>query len=245
MKITLINDDAQVALKQIQENSIDLIVTDPPYNLGLFMKDRDTNLKAMRPNHFSGKNWDQLSEKVWKTNMEKFFSECSRVLKKNKSIVIFMSIIKVETIIKLAQKYGFYYKCTGIWHKKNPMPRNMNLHFVNSTECWIYFTYKTKTSTFNNEGKLIHDFYESSLTSPKEKIWGSHPTQKPLSILNHLITLLSNENESVLDPFMGSGSTGVSCLLLNRRFIGCELERKYWEIAKKRIKFAGEKEMHV
>ena len=70
-------------------------------------------------------------------------------MKKGGSIIVFMAIIKVETVIKLAEKYGFYYKTTGIWHKKNPMPRNMNLHFVNSTEAWIYFTYKTRTGTFN------------------------------------------------------------------------------------------------
>ena len=53
--------------------------------------------------------------------------------------------------IVLANEFGFYYKTTGIWHKTNPIPRNMNLHFVNSNECWIYFTYKTKTGTFNNK----------------------------------------------------------------------------------------------
>lgn len=71
------------------------------------------------------------------------FAELSRVVKESSSVIMFMSIIKVETIIRLAEKHGFYYKTTGIWHKKNPMPRNMNLHFINSTEAWIYFTYKS------------------------------------------------------------------------------------------------------
>jgi DNA modification methylase len=80
-----------------------------------------------------------------------------------------MSIIKVESIINLAEKYGFYYKTTGIWHKTNPMPRNMNLHFVNSTEAWIYFINNGTTGTFNNKGKLFHDFFETSITPKNEK----------------------------------------------------------------------------
>ena len=59
--------------------------------------------------------------------------------KKGGSTIVFMAAIKVETTISLAEKHGFYYKTTGIWHKLNPMPRNMNLHFANSTETWIYF----------------------------------------------------------------------------------------------------------
>src|SRR3712207_9112883 len=92
---------------------------------------------------------------------------------------MFMSLIKVETIIKLAEKNKFYYKTTGIWHKTNPMPRNMNLHFINSVEGWVYFTNITKTGTFNNNGTAIHDYIESSVTPKNEKIYGGHPTQKP------------------------------------------------------------------
>lgn len=74
--------------------------------------------------------------------MDDFFKESVRVLKRGGAMVVFMSVIKVETIIRLAEKHGLYYKTTGIWHKLNPMPRNMNLHFVNSTCALIYFTYK-------------------------------------------------------------------------------------------------------
>ena len=78
------------------------------------------------------------------------------------------------------------------------MPRNMNLHFVNSTEAWIYFTYKTRTGTFNNSGALIHDFIETSVTPNGERRYGKHPTQKPESLIQHFVEILSNENEMVL-----------------------------------------------
>ena len=115
------------------------------------------------------------------------------------------------------------------------MPRNMNLHFINSTEPWLYFINKGKSGTFNHEGKAIHDFFESSNTPNKEKSNGTHPTQKPLALINFLIELLSNPGETVLDPFMGSGSTAISCMQLRRYFIGVELENEYFKIAKRRV----------
>ena len=128
-----------------------------------------------------------------------------------------------------------YYKTTGIWHKTNPMPRNMNLHFINSNECWIYFTNKTKTGTFNNNGKAIHDFFESSVTPSSEKKYGKHPTQKPESLIESFVKILSNRNDTVLDCFMGSGTTGVVSKRLGRNFVGIELNEEYFNIAKQRI----------
>ena len=70
----------------------------------------------------------------------------------------------------------------------------MNLHFVNSTEAWIYFTYKTRTGTFNNSGALIHDFIETSVTPNGERRYGRHPTQKPESLIQHFVEILSKTN---------------------------------------------------
>lgn len=233
--MNLYNGDCSVEMKKILDNSVDLILTDPPYNLGNFMINRSTNLAKMRDNFFANAGWDNLEFDEWVEHMDVFFENAARVIKLGGSMVIFMSIIKAETIIKLAEKHGFYYKTTGIWHKLNPMPRNMNLHFVNSTEAWIYFTYKKKTGTFNNEGKMIHDFVETSVVSNGEKKAGKHPTQKPVALLEHFVKLLSNENDLVIDPFMGSGSTGVVCKKNNRNFIGIEVNSEYYEIAQKRI----------
>jgi len=175
-KIDLYNGDCLEIMKQLDNATFDLILTDPPYNLGNFMKGRDTNLKKMRDNFFGAAGWDDLTFSEWKKSMDKFFQESARVLKKGGSMLVFMSVIKVETLIRLAEKHGFYYKTTGIWHKPNPMPRNMHLHFVNSTEAWVYFTYKTRTGTFNNKGKMFHDFIETGIASNGERKYGGHPT---------------------------------------------------------------------
>lgn len=236
--VNLYNDNCIEAMKKIEDDSIDLIVTDPPYNLGNFMKDRDTNLKKMRDNFFADAGWDNMEFDEWLDSMDDFFESSARVMKKGGSIIVFMAIIKVESVIKLAEKHGFYYKTTGIWHKTNPMPRNMNLHFVNSTEAWIYFTYKTRTGTFNNNGAMLHDFIETSVTPNGERKYGKHPTQKPESLMQHFVDVLSDEDDWILDPFMGSGSTGVAAKRGNRNFIGIELSKDYFDIASQRIQEA-------
>lgn len=232
---TLALGDCVEKLGEINDKSIDLILTDPPYNLGLFMKNRETNLGALRDNHFSASSWDNLGFEEWKKNMSNFFKESGRVLKNKGSLLIFVSLMKIETIVSLAEENGFYYKTTGIWHKTNPLPRNRDLHFVNSTEAWAYFIHNGKTGTFNNEGKLIHDFYESSVIGVKEKKFGKHPTQKPVKLMEHFVKILSNKNDMVLDPFMGSGSTGVAAMKNERHFYGIELDENYYKLAMKRI----------
>ncbi|QUW23978.1 site-specific DNA-methyltransferase [Sporosarcina sp. Marseille-Q4063] len=222
-------------MKELESGSVDLILTDPPYNLGNFMRGRQTNLKQMRENFFGDAGWDDLEYEEWKNHMDEFLKESSRVLKKNGSMIMFMSLIKIETIVSLASQYKFYYKTTGIWHKTNPMPRNMNLHFINSTEAWLYFINNGKTGTFNNEGKAIHDFIETSVAPGGEKKSISHPTQKPELLFEHFVKILTNKDETVLDPFMGSGTTGVVSKRLGRKFIGCEVNKDYFNGATNRI----------
>lgn len=231
----LLHQDCLKALPKIRAHSIEAIVTDPPYNLGLFMKDRDTNLARMRENYFGAAGWDNDSESDWLNLMDSFFGEVVRVLKPGGAVIMFMSILKVEAIVRIATSHGLYYKTTGIWHKTNPMPRNMNLHFINSTEAWIYFTYRKRTGTFNNNGHALHDFFESSVASLSEKRFGKHPTQKPLSLMRYLLKATSNPGDTVLDPFMGSGSTGVAAVSLKRNFIGIDSDILYTQIAERRI----------
>lgn len=235
LMIKLYNGDCVEKMENIKDDSIDLILTDPPYNLGNFMKNRDTNLKKMRDNFFGSAGWDNMEFDEWEKSMDVFFEQAAKKTKAGGAMIVFMAIIKVESIIKLAEKHGFYYKTTGIWHKTNPMPRNMNLHFVNSTEAWLYFTYKKRTGTFNNEGALYHDFIETAVISNGERKFGKHPTQKPEALIKHFVDLLSNPGDVILDPFMGSGTTGVVSKQLNRKFIGVELDESYFLLAKRRI----------
>lgn len=233
--INIYNNDCLTVLRELEDKSVDLILTDPPYNLGNFMKDRQTNLKQMRSNFFGAAGWDDLEYEEWVIGMEAFFKEANRVLKDKGAMIAFMSILRVETLVAVGQANGFYYKTTGIWHKTNPMPRNMSLHFINSTEAWIYFINNGKTGTYNNNGIALHDFIETSVTPGKEKKHGAHPTQKPESLFEHFVKVLTNPGDLVVDPFMGSGTAGVVAKKLNRNFIGCEINDTYVQWAKKRI----------
>ena len=234
-KYNLINSDCIKAMRTIPDDSVDLLLTDPPYNIGQFMKNRQANLNRMRSNFFVGAGWDNGEYDDWIQYIGLFFKEANRVLKTRGTLLTFMSVLKVESIIKAAETAGFYYKTTGVWHKTNPMPRNMNIQFVNSNESWIYFINNGKTGTFNNDGKRELDFIQTSITPKSEKSYGNHPTQKPIVLMKHFIELLSNKGDVVVDPFMGSGSTGVASIELERKFIGIELSSQYFELAKKRI----------
>lgn len=231
----LMQGDCLKVMQLIPDNSVDCIITDPPYNLGQFMHKRNTNLVKMRENQFAYAGWDNYNYEEWKESMKAFLKECKRILKKKGTLIVFMAIIKISDIIELAEEYGFYYKTTGIWHKKNPMPRNMKIQFVNSTECWIYFINDGTSGTFNNNGRVKHDFLESAVCPISEKKHGKHPTQKPISIMKELIEAVTNLGDMVLDPFMGSGSTCVAAALTGRKYLGIELNKEYYKIAKLRI----------
>lgn len=233
---TVIHGDCLAGMRKLENDAVGLIVTDPPYNLGRFMKKRNAGVFRMRENHFVSSGWDDLDHAEWDQKMRSFLNESYRLLKNDGAIIIFMSLMKIESLIAAAQDAGFYYKTIGIWHKTNPIPRNMNITFVNSTEAWVYFIKKGPSGTFNNSGKVIHDFFECSVTTAKEKKYGRHPTQKPIKLIKHFIELLSHPNELILDPFMGSGTTGVASVELGRRFWGVELDETYIEIAKNRLK---------
>lgn len=231
----LVTGDCLEQMKAIEDGSVDLILTDPPYNLGLFMQNREAGIMRMRDNYFGTAGWDNLEYDRWVDYMGQMFEESARVLRREGAMIVFMAVIKVETIVRLAQEHDFYYKTTGIWHKFNPMPRNMNLHFINSTESWVYLIHGGRTGTFNNDGKAMHDFVETSVTPKSERAYGKHPTQKPVALMEHFVKTLTNPGDLVLDPFMGSGSTGVAAQALGRRFTGIELDETYYGIACNRM----------
>lgn len=230
------NVDCINGIRELDSELVDLVLTDPPYNIGGHMKSRGSGVHRLRENHFSTCSWDNLSDNAWIENMESLAHELERVVKKNGALIVFMSILKVGIVKNIFENAGFYYKTTGIWHKKNPMPRNMNLTFINSTESWLYFTKGKKSGKFNNELKPKHDFFETGLTPAGEKKHGKHPTQKPLRLMVEFIKLLSDKGDLVLDPFAGSGTSLLAAKLNERQYIGFELDINYINITEKRLK---------
>lgn len=137
-------------------------------------------------------------------------------------------------IAKYCENLGFVVKDMLRWIKTNPMPRNRDRRYITDYECGIWLTNTKAKWVFNRQDKNYQrPEFTYGVVSGKEKT--IHPTQKPVKLMEELLKIHTNKNQLVLDPFMGSGSTGVACLNTNRNFIGIELDQKCFEIAKERI----------
>ena len=224
----LLQNDSKKMLKQFPDNSIDLILTDPPYNIG---KHSTGNIslygRATMNNDIA--EWDCIDFKP-----EEWADEFVRILKPTGNLFIFTSY----------NQLGSWYNCLDhrfdtsnfmIWHKTNPAPKIFKAGFLNS--CEMIFTCWNKRHTWNFiSQKEMHNFIESPICMRPERLnKPKHPTQKPISILEKIIKIASNESDIVFDPFMGVGSIGVAALNLNRKFIGIELDEEYFQAAKERI----------
>jgi site-specific DNA-methyltransferase (adenine-specific)/modification methylase len=126
-----------------------------------------------------------------------------------------------------------------VWHKTNPVPKFRKAGFLNSCELIVCMWNKGHTWNFGKQSEM-HNFFESAICmSPERLKEPHHPTQKPVKVLSHLLKIATNEGDVILDPFMGVGSTGVAALMNDRRFIGIELEKTYYQASVKRLSELG------
>jgi len=245
-KNEIIQGDCIEILKKFPEKSIDLIFADPPYNLQL-QKElwRPNNTKVNAVND----EWDKFS------NFEEYdkfclgwLKECKRVLKDNGTIWVIGSYHNIFRVGKIMQDIGFWILNDILWIKTNPMPNFKGTRFNNAHETLIWaaknknskytFHYKTMKA-FNDDSQMRSDWYIPICNgSERIRINGkkAHSTQKPESLLYRIIISTSNIGDIILDPFIGSGTTGVVAKKLGRNFIGIEKEEFYIEIANERIK---------
>ena len=224
-KIKLFKGDSSVIMGNIEKESIDDIITDPPYNIS-----RDNNFTTMGRAGIDFGEWDKDFD------LTSWIKIAEPLLKKGGNIVIFNDWKNMTNITKALEDNGFEIKDLIRWEKTNPMPRNRDRRFITDYEVAVWAVKKGGKWTFNR----IDEAYERpeikcGVTPQGEKKLGSHPTQKPIAVMEWLIQRLTNENDIVLDPFMGSGSTGIACEKLNRQFIGIELDENYHNIAYNRI----------
>ena len=217
--VELYNGDCIELIKRLPNNSVDLIVTDPPYTM-------TKRGKSCRPNWMP----NNMGENVFVGSIpepEIWFKECYRVLKDQTHFYTFCNTNDILKYLEVAKKVGFKLHNIITMIKDTGMP---NRWYLKNCELILFFR--------KGKAKPINDMTSRDwimVEMPKQKNGKLHITQKPLDLIQRLITNSSKEGDIVLDLFMGSGTTGVACTRTNRSFIGIEIDENYFNIAKERI----------
>ena len=238
--IKLFHGDCLQLLPQFPRNSIDVIFADPPY----FLSNGGITCHAGRMVKVNKGDWDVSHgiEESHKFNLA-WLSECQQVLTKNGVIWVSGTAHIIFSVGFAMQQLGFKILNDIIWFKPNASPNLSCRYFTHSTETVIWAAKNKKSKhTFNyklmkqlSNGKQMRNLWEISPPQPKEKAHGKHPTQKPLKLLERILLASTNEGDVLLDPFNGSGSTGIAALRLGRKYIGIEVSEEYLDLTIKRL----------
>jgi DNA modification methylase len=241
----IIKGDCLDKMLDLPDNSVDLIFADPPYNLQL-------KQKLWRPNqtlvNAVDDDWDQFRDF---TSYDEFsyawLKQCRRLLKEQGTIWVIGSYHNIFRLGKIMQDIGFWLLNDVIWVKTNPMPNFRGVRFTNAHETLIWasrqqqskytFNYRAMKN-LNGDLQMRSDWLIPLCTGPERlKINGkkAHSTQKPEALLFRIIVSSSNPGDIVLDPFFGTGTTGVVAKRMGRNWIGIERDENYVELAQNRI----------
>jgi len=259
------NSDGLTYLETIPNNSIDLILTDPPY---IISRESGMNLHYKKVKEDEAKKITQVkTEKEWEEYkklkdikddskkelymkygsiygkkfcvqtefgewdkafsmeiLEQFVEKFYKKLRKGGTCIIFFDIWKISYLKELLEKYKFKQIRFIEWIKTNPQPRNSKVNYLTNCREIALLGVKGGKPTFNSS--YDNAIYKFPFPGGKKRF---HPTQKSLDLFKALITKHSNENDTVLDPFLGSGTTARACRDLKRNFKGCEVSKEYYD----------------
>lgn len=252
-------------LKTITNNSIDLILTDPPYIISKDsgMNEYYNNVKFNEEHNIkqvkTETEWEEykitnnIKDDTNKDNyikygsiygkkycvktdygswdsdftmdiLEQFISEYYKKLKKGGTLIMFFDLWKITDLKYLLEKYKFKQIRFIEWIKTNPQPRNSKVNYLTNCREIALIGVKNGGPTFNSS--YDNGIYMHPLQGGKNRF---HPTQKSLALFEELILKHSNENDTVLDTFLGSGTTAIACRNTNRNFKGCEILKEYYD----------------
>lgn len=250
--LQLICGDSFDILTKMKPESVDMIFADPPY----FLSNNGITCQGGKMVLVNKGSWDKLSESGTKIEDKHKFNRtwinlCKRILKPNGTIWISGTLHNIYSIGMALEQEGFKIINNITWQKTNPPPNLACRCFTHSTETvlWAKKNEKNSQHIFNyqrmkemNNGKQMKDVWTGALTKPSEKMEGKHPTQKPEYLLERIVLASTEVGQVVLDPFCGSGTTGVEAIRFGRKFIGIDIFEEYIEITKRRLeKMANDK----
>ena len=223
--IKLFNTDTMELMDKMIEKGIevDCVITDPPYKVISGGSEKGLSYKH------KGSITEKNDGKIFEHNnikMSDWLPKVYKLLKNESHCYIMTNFLNLKELMIESEKVGFKAHNLLVWEKQNATP---NRWYMKNCE-YVLFLRKGKAKPINNMGsKTVHKF-ENPFGNKK------HPTEKSVNNMEFYISNSSNEGDLILDPFMGSGTTGVACKNLNRKFIGVELDENYYDIAESRIK---------
>ena len=235
----IMQGDCMDRLKEIEDNSIDAIFADPPY----FLSNGGISVQSGKQVCVDKGDWDKggTPEYIYEFN-RKWLSLCRSKLKDNGTIWISGTHHNIHVVMRCLQELGYKVLNTITWQKTDPPPNLSCKYFNFSTELIIWARkHEKKSHKFNyeimkqlNGGTQMTDVWRIPAVGRWEKEQGKHPTQKTLRLLYRIILASTNEGDTILDPFSGSGTTGIAANLLGRKYIGIEQDRNFCDLAQDR-----------
>lgn len=237
MSIQLYQGDCLELMKDIPDGSVDMVLADPPYSSGgLFAGDRKASTRtkycnsdyngAARFQNFSGDNMDQRSFTEF---MRMVLNKCRQKSKAESVCAVFVDWRNIAAMIDAVQCAGWVYRGIAVWNKGNA--RNIPGRYRQDCEFVVWGTNGPKSVDWTPGFTALPGLYGVKSVSTKKK---HHQTEKPVELLEKLLEICETGG-TVLDPFMGSGSTGVAAVNTGRNFVGMELDPGYFETARRRI----------
>jgi DNA modification methylase len=237
------NEDCIIGMQRIKNESIDCIITDPPYGIA---KKKPLVGKSKGKITTLSSEWDIFeSMEDFQEFTKKWLTECKRVLKPTGSIAVWGDRRNIFLVQPILEELFPKFLDLITWIKRDAPPNVSQRGLAASTEFCLVYCKSEKGWTFNgkdlkkyNNGKQARNYLDiqRSMTK-KERL--PHPTQKKIETQMFLVEMMSNENEVILDPFVGSGTLPEAALRLNRNFIGFEIDKNYYNGALQRIKEAS------
>jgi site-specific DNA-methyltransferase (adenine-specific) len=224
------NCDALEYLLSLEKNSVNLCLTDPPYAIS-----RETNFSS---GNITGKDTDRFRvsydfgdwDKVDLCYFSKLFKTLYSVLTQNGTCIVWYDLWKIQELKVVLETVGFKKFRLIEWVKTNPVPINSKVSYLSNAKEYAIVCGKGSNSTFNssyNNGVFQYPIYQG-----KDRF---HPTQKSLQLFEELVKIHTDEQDVVLDMFAGSGTTLLAAKNTNRKFLGCELDKDFYEKTKERL----------
>lgn len=235
--VTIYNADCREILPLFPDKSFDLVLTDPPYNVSKLNDRRDRSklsspiLRRDSPIVYDFGAWDNMERLDYIVFTKEWLKSCCEKLKDNGTIASFFSKEDVSLLNWEAQNYGVRTRTIFVWHKTNPTPTFRKVNYLSACE-FVWLGSKGSWTINYKKQSEMHNFFETGNASGYGET--EHPTEKPQLLIRQFIDIHSNYGDSILDPFLGSGTTAVAAKILGRKCVGIEISEKYCEIAAKR-----------